>query len=628
MSSSRFLLVRFHINYLCQQTTTRGLLAELDKIRSSSSGERPLDPTYDRAMQHVRMQAKNCEVLAIKVLSWLVKARRTLTVEDIRVAVSIEPGLYELDQFDLPDCTTLLDVCAGLIVVDQSNSIKLAHYTVHEYLLKKLIIPDDADFMVAMACTTFLSFDIFSNSKYLTAEINSHPFFSYAVENLSVHLHEVCEDLTTDTVMDFLGKPGSIFCYWNAFFKLDSKIERFDFAGRKMPLHIACAIGHVTAVRLLLENGADISARYFKGRTALFLAVFRGHEAVVKLLLGKGADPSITDMNGQTPLHMAAAGGHANIALLLLQHGAYFSKTEFEGSALCLAISEGSESVTQLMIENGADFKSAGNLAINTAVSRGHERIVYLLIEKGVDISTPDHRGEVPLHLAASRGHESIVRLLLERGADINARSMLAWSPLFYAAYAGRENVVRLLIQHGANVTASTRYGWTAFHRAALAGKPATLRALIENGADVRAPVNGGNTALHIAVSEGYANENTVRVLLEKGADINARDKDGKTPLHTAAYAGNRGVFRVLLENGADVEARDGLGQSPLHVAALEGHEEVVRMLLEKGADASARKKDGKSVHDCASRRGRLPVVSLIEKTLDMKALDSRSKTV
>lgn len=159
----RFLLVRFHVDYLCQQATPKQILTALDKLRNSSTRDRPLDPIYNRAMRTLSNQSETCAELGLSILSWLVKARRTLTVEELLVAVSIEDGRYELDELDLPDKTTILDVCAGLVTIDENiNTVRLAHYTVQEYLLNNSLIPEDADLKIATACITYVSFDIFA----------------------------------------------------------------------------------------------------------------------------------------------------------------------------------------------------------------------------------------------------------------------------------------------------------------------------------------------------------------------------------------------------------------------------------------------------------------------------------
>lgn len=139
------------------------ILAELESLKNSSSNEKLLDPTYNRIMETLRGKPKNCVTLALQVLSWLVMAKWTLTVDEIRIAVSVEPDRYELDDLDLPDIVTLLDVCAGLVTINEdTNTIRLAHYTIQEYLLNTSVIPGDAGLKVATACITYLSFDIFS----------------------------------------------------------------------------------------------------------------------------------------------------------------------------------------------------------------------------------------------------------------------------------------------------------------------------------------------------------------------------------------------------------------------------------------------------------------------------------
>lgn len=97
------------------------MLTALETLMSSSSkdSERPLDRTYDRVIETLCSQPQSYVDLGLLVLLWLVKAKRTLTVEELQTAISVEPGRYELDELDLPDKTTILDVCAGLVTIDE-----------------------------------------------------------------------------------------------------------------------------------------------------------------------------------------------------------------------------------------------------------------------------------------------------------------------------------------------------------------------------------------------------------------------------------------------------------------------------------------------------------------------------
>lgn len=163
-----------------------------------------MDPIYNRAVERIRRQGRSSSDLAFNILSWLVKARRALTVEELRVGISVEPGRYELEELDLPDRSTLIDICASLVSIDeQSNTISLTHYTVKEYLLENPIIPADAaDLSIAMACTTYLSFhtlvDPCVSHEAMGDRLYSHPFLSYAAHQLISHLSDCDENATID----------------------------------------------------------------------------------------------------------------------------------------------------------------------------------------------------------------------------------------------------------------------------------------------------------------------------------------------------------------------------------------------------------------------------------------------
>ncbi|MDE5898341.1 MAG: ankyrin repeat domain-containing protein [Treponemataceae bacterium] len=64
------------------------------------------------------------------------------------------------------------------------------------------------------------------------------------------------------------------------------------------PLLYACAVGSVSAVRLLLEHNVDVNARGENGWTALMFASARNRPEIVRLLLQNGADISLRANNG------------------------------------------------------------------------------------------------------------------------------------------------------------------------------------------------------------------------------------------------------------------------------------------------------------------------------------------
>lgn len=141
------------------------MLAALEALKKSTSKHDtgPLDFIYERAMETIHGQHEGRKNLALNVLSWPVKARRTPTSDEPQVAVRAEHQRHELNELDLPDKITILDVCASLVTIDEdTRTVRLVHYTAQEYIMKHPILLGAAEFNVAMACTTYLSFGIFA----------------------------------------------------------------------------------------------------------------------------------------------------------------------------------------------------------------------------------------------------------------------------------------------------------------------------------------------------------------------------------------------------------------------------------------------------------------------------------
>lgn len=75
------------------------------------------------------------------------------------------------------------------------------------------------------------------------------------------------------------------------------------------PLHVAAESGQAGAALLLLEYGADVSARELENDAiALGWAAFFGRPDVVRVLLDADSEPSQRNKHGLTPLGCAVGG--------------------------------------------------------------------------------------------------------------------------------------------------------------------------------------------------------------------------------------------------------------------------------------------------------------------------------
>jgi hypothetical protein len=142
-------------------------------------------------------------------------------------------------------------------------------------------------------------------------------------------------------------------------------------------LHYAARNGSTRLVELMLDSGANVSARTaFYEWTPLHTASYSGMVDAVSLLLRAGADIHAADPQGWTAMHWAAYGGHADVCVLLSegQGGQRIDvdqqTCDFAWSALHVAASRGFPDVCQALRRSGASLllrDALGNDALHVA---------------------------------------------------------------------------------------------------------------------------------------------------------------------------------------------------------------------------------------------------------------------
>lgn len=88
---------------------------------------------------------------------------------------------------------------------------------------------------------------------------------------------------------------------------------------QRTPLLIAAWKGQLAVLDILLEAGADITARDLSNRTSLNYACSQGNVPIVEKLLAKGADVADCTMDNLPALCEAATHGHYEVCLVLLK---------------------------------------------------------------------------------------------------------------------------------------------------------------------------------------------------------------------------------------------------------------------------------------------------------------------
>lgn len=92
-------------------------------------------------------------------------------------------------------------------------------------------------------------------------------------------------------------------------------------AGGRSPLHVACAAGATSVIKVLLAARASVDACTDVGLSALHIASQRGEVEAVKQLIDGRSNVLQKTSDGNVALHFAAVNGHGGVISALLRHG-------------------------------------------------------------------------------------------------------------------------------------------------------------------------------------------------------------------------------------------------------------------------------------------------------------------
>ncbi|KAJ7847783.1 hypothetical protein B0H13DRAFT_2405537 [Mycena leptocephala] len=616
-----FLLAKLHIESLSKKSTIKRVREALKTLPTD------LNDSYDSAMKRIEDQNQEERNIAHSALTWVVNAKRPLTVAELQVALAVEPGTQELDDDNILDIEIILAVCAGLVIVDeQLTVVRLVHYTTQEYFdsIQEEQFPN-AQIEITRTLLTFLSFDR-SVDRFQYWNDDLPPLVGYS-EYCLIHAAGPPEHQLRSMILEFFGLAS----HWKEArsWKWSSPPWNcLDFPSQPSPLWIAAGAnlletatfllweapvaqhidgseiivasyyGHLRMVQLLVEHGANVNAQGGNYRSALQAASDWGHINIVQLLIEHGANVNAQGGHFGNALQVASYRGHIDIVQLLIEHGA---NVNAQGgvcwNALQTASSNGYIKIVQLLIEHGANVNAQGGRymnALQAASSGGHVDIVQLLIEHGANVNAQGGRYMNALQAASSGGHIDIVQLLIEHSANVNAQGGDFGNALQAASCNGHMDIIQLLIEHGASVSAQGRDFGNALQVASCNGNIAIIQLLIEHGANVNTQGGEYGNALQAASSNGHMN--TVQLLIEHSADVNAQGGAYGNALQAASSYGHINIVQLLIEHGADVNAQGGEYAGTLQAASFNGHIDIVQLLIGHGANVNAQGKYGSAL--------------------------------
>ena len=598
---------------------------------------------------------------------WVSCSKRPLSLDELRHALAVKSGMKSLDTRRLRPLKTLVDVCAGLVIVEEeSKTVRLIHYTLQEFLQSHLGRVGNANIHMAQVCLEYLLFDDFVREIRSRDELErlrqTMPFLSYAANHWGHHVSgELSEsaEIIQDKILEFLSDCSRVdlnfhlisleeaqFARWTAGYRHSSEIP---------PILAASYFGLEGVVQSLAKTPNSLSSRNCCGATALHWAVWKDKRRIVQISIHAGADMNARTENGDTPLHTAALRGHIVILDQLVTLGLNINQQDKAGhTALHIAAANGNNMLVKYLLATNADASCVdgqGRHILHHAIdkewfSRDVET-TRLLLEHGVMYQKADFTNMTPLHLAVQNHRRDVISLLLKSGYSVDvpvhrklwsARMIdgsrcysldhsavqeyqqdalyAGYTPLHVAALFGMAGIVALLIDRGASPNTQGDYGETPLHLALSVSMGDTkiedswsdLSNYMEGVLDIITDDMGDAYKAAFEFVHGKRKDTIITLLGNRALDVTIQDARSRTCLHMIRYREREGSEYIakILDKGCDFNIRDDGGETAVHLAARDGGHESLEVFLRHQADPLMVDSHGRNlIHlACAGRAG------------------------
>ena len=228
--------------------------------------------------------------------------------------------------------------------------------------------------------------------------------------------------------------------------------------------------GNLELVKLLVENGATVTAADFNASTAVLNAGVCGKTDVVEYLFDHGASVLDEDVTGFNTVALAAYSSFPKTIEVAAAKGVDIhneSKTKWTPIHYAYDDAE----TTRVLMKLGADPDRIAEfytpLILSATFNKPETAKVLLEYKPNLEITynNPDlNPGLTALAIAVTNGHLEVAKELLEAGANVNHQST-NWSfPLEYPVRDQNLPLLKLLLEYSPDLTKFDQQGNTALH--------------------------------------------------------------------------------------------------------------------------------------------------------------------
>lgn len=436
---------------------------EVRSILETLSNE--INDIYDDIIKRIEQQPATRRTLALKTLGWIAIAARPLSMEELQHALAVDIGEMVFKPGRKPLVDDLVGFCCGFIVVGQSNTAQLVHYTAKTYM-RNIGLGRDAfkGFHATMAavCATYMCIPRLEMPDDPMRQTSSAVDLYDDPDEYSEHeIFDIQRHQTDPESYQQEGKPLS---FW-------TKLRAYPLAR-----YAAVYLGHHLRLIEDLESDEAVKAleltatalkerpkRNFYNRLLWHADVYPppfmeseltnylprpGHTRYTDLIisdddLSEGSDPSEYDSDDDSSSNSSEVYGNGLAEL-------------FEPDDRSDDVSDPAESVASLSGRSNQDDEQTQSPGSDA--SSYSEGIIDPVpqFESGQSYHFPDI---TPLHVAAHIGLPALAKAFLSEPSMIQAADQYGYTPLAIALQCRHREVVTMLLDAGASIDVRSKLG-------------------------------------------------------------------------------------------------------------------------------------------------------------------------
>ncbi|ELP94808.1 ankyrin repeat-containing protein, putative [Entamoeba invadens IP1] len=357
------------------------------------------------------------------------------------------------------------------------------------------------------------------------------------------------------------------------------------------PLHIACSLGRLECVEVLVSKHSSVLVHNAFGEIPLFCALrsqnsdFDASSKISKILLEKCGKEMLaaTDMRGYTVLHYAVFMNNTSFLdyiLSLCCVDEFINNTFNEGNStpLHIAAKFGLLQSAQWLLDHNADVtleNEMGETALIVAIKNRQQEISKVLL-KTSPLDVPDNYGQTVLHHAAAVGDLDLCKTIIEMCPKlVNTGDCQSNFPFHCAVKANSKEVMEYFYSNILCLERGNSQGMTPLMIAVSLGCEQSMCFLKERGAKMDQRTMRGTTLFLSGVVHGEIG------ILEKISGIEEKDKMGNSVFHYAVQSGRIKIVEWLFKQKKELlEEKNDSGETPLHIGSLRGDLQMVKHLI------------------------------------------------